>query len=128
VYLHIPLICGLLLSAAGDEGLIGHPADAAKLADAVRIVGGPALFLAGALVVKRAICGRVMMSHATGLALLVLLSPLAIGTPLYLIGLGVAAVLGMVAVWEEVAIRAARRRRGLNPSAGAEEKISMAEA
>jgi low temperature requirement protein LtrA len=25
VYLHVLLICGLLLSAAGDEGLVDHP-------------------------------------------------------------------------------------------------------
>jgi low temperature requirement protein LtrA len=128
VYLHIPLICGLLLSAAGDEGLIDHPADAAKLADVVRNIGGPALFLAGALLVKRAICGRFMNSHITGLATLVLLSPFAKGVPLYLVGLSVAAILVTVAVWEEIAIRAGRRRRGLDPNEGAEEKISMVEA
>jgi low temperature requirement protein LtrA len=128
VYLHIPLICGLLLSAAGDEGLVGHPADAAKLADAVRIVGGPALFLAGALVIKRVICGHFMSSHGAGLAVLVLISPLAVGMPLYLVGLGVAAILVTVALWEEIAIRAARRRKGLDPGAGAEEKILMVEA
>jgi low temperature requirement protein LtrA len=127
VYLHIPLICGLLLSAAGDEGLVGHPADAAKLADAVRNVGGPALFLTGAFVVKRVICGHFMTSHGAGIAVLVLLSPLAIGRPLYLVGLGVAAILVTVALWEEIAIRVNRGRRGLDPNAGAEEKISMVE-
>jgi low temperature requirement protein LtrA len=127
VYLHIPLICGLLLSAAGDEGLVGHPADAAKLADVVRNVGGPALFLAGAFVVKRVICGHFMTSHGTGIAALVLLSPLAFGTPLYLIGIGVAVILTTVALWEEIAIRVTRRRRGLDSNAGAEEKISMVE-
>jgi low temperature requirement protein LtrA len=128
VYLHIPLICGLLLSAAGDEGLVDHPAAAAKLADAVRLVGGAALFLTGALVIKRVICGSYMSSHVTGLALLILFSPLAIALPLYLVGLAVAAILVTVAAWEEIAIRAGRRRRGLAPNAGAEEKISLAEA
>jgi low temperature requirement protein LtrA len=127
VYLHIPLICGLLLSAAGDEGLVGHPADAAKLANGVRNVGGPALFLAGAFVVKRVICGRFMTSHGTGIAVLVLLSPLAFGQPFYLTGLAVAVVLATVALWEEIAIRVTRGRKGLNPNVGAEEKISMVE-
>jgi low temperature requirement protein LtrA len=127
VYLHIPLICGLLLSAAGAEGLVGHPADAAKLTDAVRVVGGPALFLAGALVVKRVICGHFMNSHVAGIIGLVGMSPLAIGTPLYLVGVGVATILVAVAVWEEIAIRVERRRKGLDPNAGAEEKLSMVE-
>jgi low temperature requirement protein LtrA len=128
VYLHVPLICGLLLSAAGDEGLVDHPADAAKLADVVRVIGGSALFLAGALVIKRVICGRYIKSHGTGILALGLLSPLAVGMPLYLVGIGVAAILVAVATWEEVAIRLDRRRRGLDTDAGAEEKISMVEA
>jgi len=127
VYLHVPLICGLLLSAAGDEGLVGHPADAAKIADVVRLVGGPALFLAGALVVKRLICGEVMTSHAAGIVILGLIAPFAKGLPLFLVGAGVAVILVGVAVWEEVAIRANRRRMGRDPDAGSEEKISMVE-
>ncbi len=127
VYLHIPVICGMLLSAAGDEGLVDHPADAAKLADAVRIVGGAALFLAGTFIVKRVICGRFITSHGTGIAAMAVLAPLAVGMPLYLVSIGVAAILVAVAVWEELAIRAKRRRGGLDPGAGAEEKISMVE-
>jgi low temperature requirement protein LtrA len=128
VYLHVPLICGLLLSAAGDEGLVGHPADPAKLVDVVRLVGGSALFLAGALVIKRVICGRLIVSHAVGISMLLLFWPLALWLPVYLVGVGVAAILVAVAVWEEVAIRVNRRRRGLDPNAGSEEKISMVEA
>lgn len=115
VYLHIPLICGLLLSAAGDEGLVDHPADADKLADAARIVGGAALFLAGAFVVKRVICGDYMISHGVGISLLVLFLPLVIGVPVYVVGVGVAAILVAVAVWVETAIRLKRRRRGRDP-------------
>lgn len=128
VYLHVPLICGLLLSAAGDEGLVGHPADAAKIGDVVRLVGGPALFLTGALFVKRLICGAVMTSHVAGIVMLGLIAPLAKGLPLFLVGTGVAAILIVVTVWEEVAIRASRRRKGKDPDAGSEEKISMVEA
>jgi low temperature requirement protein LtrA len=127
VYLHIPVICGMLLSAAGDEGLVKHPADAAKLADVVRIVGGAALFLTGTFIVKRVICGRFITSHGTGIALLTVLAPLAVGLPLYLVSVQVAAILVAVAVWEELAIRAKRRRKDRDPGAGAEKKISMVE-
>jgi low temperature requirement protein LtrA len=117
----------MLLSAAGDEGLVDHPADAAKIADVVRIVGGAALFLAGTFIVKRVICGRFITSHGTGIALLAILSPLVVGLSLYLVSVAVAAVLVAVAMWEEFAIRAKRRRTGRDPGAGAEEKISMVE-
>lgn len=128
VYLHVPLICGLLLSAAGAEGLIDHPADRAKTADLVRIAGGAALFLAGALAVKRVICGTYTKSHLAGLLMLLLWSLLAMRMPLYMVAGGVSAILVIVAVWEEVAIRLGRRREGLDQDEGAEEKISMVEA
>jgi low temperature requirement protein LtrA len=127
VYLHVPLICGLLLSAAGDEGLVGHPADPSKLVDVVRLIGGSALFLTGALVIKRVICRRLIISHAAGILMLLLFTPLALALPVYLVGVGVAAILVVVAVWEEVAIRVSRRRRGLDTDASSEEKISMVE-
>lgn len=127
VYLHVPVICGLLLSAAGDEGLVDHPAEAAKLADVARVIGGPALFLAGSFIVKRVICGRFIMSHGTGILLLLAFAPFAVGLPLYAVGVGVAAILVAVAFWEEVAIRARRRRMGLDQEHGAEEKIGMVE-
>lgn len=127
VYLHVPVICGLLLSAAGDEGLVDHPYEAAKLADVARVIGGPALFLAGSFIVKRVVCGRFIASHGTGILLMLAFAPFAIGLPLYLVGIGVAAILVAVAAWEEVAIRSRRRRKGLDQEDGAEEKISMVE-
>jgi low temperature requirement protein LtrA len=128
VYLHVPLICGLLLSAAGAEDLVAHPADAAKLPGVVLIVGGALLFLSGALAVKRLICGMFIRSHLAGMAMLVLVSPLLIGMPFFWVAVAVTATLVGVAVWEELAIRMERRRKNLNPDAGAEEKISMVEA
>jgi hypothetical protein len=68
-----------------------------------------------------------MTSHGTGIAVLVILSPLAFGKPLYITGLAVAAILAIVALWEEISIRVTRGRRGLDPNVGAEEKISMVE-
>jgi low temperature requirement protein LtrA len=127
VYLHIPIICGLLLSAAGDEGLVDHPAEAAKMADLVRIIGGPALFLAGSFIVKRFVCGLFIKSHGAGVAMLLLFAPLGAGLPLYVLGLGVAAIMVAVAFWEELAIRSSRRRKGLDQEAGAEEKLGMVE-
>jgi low temperature requirement protein LtrA len=127
VYLHVPIICGLLLSAAGDEGLVDHPAEAAKLADLIRLIGGPALFLAGSFWVKRLTCGRYIKSHAAGIAIMALFAPFGAGMPLYMVGVGVAAIMIVVAFWEEVAIRSNRRRHGRDIEAGAEEKLGMVE-
>ena len=117
----------MLLSAAGDEGLVDHPASLAKLADVVRIVGGSTMFLAGTFIVKRVICRRFIASHGAGIIALAVLAALAIGRPLYLVNIGVAVVLVTVATWEELAIRSKHRRQALDVGAGAEEKIAVVE-
>jgi low temperature requirement protein LtrA len=128
VYLHVPLICGLLLSAAGAEGLVHHPSAASKTADIVRVVGGGALFLIGASAIKRVVCGSYPKSHLAGVMVFFLWAVLSLGMPLYKVAAGVAVILVAVAVWEEVAIRRERGMKGLNEDEGAEERISMVEA
>jgi len=127
VYLHIPLICGLLVSAAGDEPLVKHPGDLAKASEAALILGGPALFLAGATGVKRYVCGGWVGSHFAGIAALVLLAPFAPMLSLLVVSASAAAVLVTVAAWEELAIRRKRRAHG-EGTEGAEAKVEFVEA
>jgi len=127
VYLHIPLICGLLVSAAGDEPLVKHPGDLAKGSEAALLLGGPALFLAGATAVKRYVCGRWMGSHLAGVAALILLLPFAPQFTLLILSASASAVLVTVAAWEELAVRRQRRVRG-EGTEGAEATVELAEA
>ncbi|MGH9243431.1 MAG: low temperature requirement protein A [Acidimicrobiales bacterium] len=46
-YLHFPIVAGILLTAVGDEIVIGHPSDELHIAGALVAVGGPALYLLG---------------------------------------------------------------------------------
>lgn len=110
VFLHIPLILGLLVNAAGDEPLIKHPGDPAKLSEAFLVVGGPALFLLGEILVKRMVCGGWITSHIVGLLSLLAFLLVAPGMTLLHVGIVAAAVLVVVAIWEELAIR--RRKKG----------------
>jgi low temperature requirement protein LtrA len=69
-YLHLPIVAGIVLSAAGNKGLIAHPHDRAGWQDAITLVGGPALFLLGNFLFKNATSRRWPVSHLMGLVLL----------------------------------------------------------
>lgn len=72
-YLHTILVAGIILSAAADEFVLGHPSDpSGKITFAV--VGGPALYLFGNLLFKRSISRRFPASHFAGIVLLGILA------------------------------------------------------
>lgn len=99
-YLHIPIGAGIVLTAASDEMVLGHPHGHADALTVFALVGGPMLYLLGNLLFKRATVGWTPLSHSMGLWLL---AGLWMGaewlTPLTL-SLGSTAVLVMVAAWE----------------------------
>jgi low temperature requirement protein LtrA len=99
-YLHLPIVAGIIVAAVGDELVLAHPTGHGSPAGTAAILGGPALYLAGNLLFKRATAERMPLSHLGGLVLLALLippatlaSPLATTTATTL-------VLVLVAVWE----------------------------
>jgi low temperature requirement protein LtrA len=109
-YMHIPLVAGIVLSAAGDELVLAHPDGHVTAITATVLIGGPALFLAGALLFKFSIFRIVAPSRAGGLVLLIALIPAAqFTTPLGLTAL-TSGVLVAVCVWEAIL-----RLRGLMP-------------
>jgi low temperature requirement protein LtrA len=56
-YLHIPMVAGVIVTAVGDELVIAHPFGHATPDTVATVLGGPALFLAGHLLFKRAMFG-----------------------------------------------------------------------
>lgn len=109
-YAHIPLVAGVIVTAAGDELALAHPLEAAHGASIWLILGGPASFLAGALWFKHAIFGVVSASRLSGL---VALAAAALAAPhlstLALSGAATGALV-LVAAWETLA-----QRRQLSP-------------
>lgn len=126
-YLHIALIVGLLISAAGNEPLVTHPVDPAKPGEIALIVGGAALFLLGTIALKRFVCGEIMASHATGLVALGVVAAVAGDASILRVAMATALILVAVAVWEELAIRANRRRKGQSVTQDAEQTTEFAE-
>lgn len=99
-YGHMPVVAGIILTAVAAEYLIAHPPEPADAAHAAVILGGPLLFLAGNLWVKRMTTGRLPASHLAGLALSALLFFMAPFVVIHVTGLAAVLTLLMVAVWE----------------------------
>ena len=106
-YLHIPIIAGVILTAVADEIILLHPMGhhgvTASL-DAFALCGGPAIFLLGNLLFKRAVFGKFARSHVFGIAALIItgcfysvLAPLTLAVIATLI-------LIMAGVWEHRAV------------------------
>jgi low temperature requirement protein LtrA len=99
-YFHIPIVAGIVVCAVADEITIAHPGGHLHLADALVLLGGPALYLAGNLLFKRASAQYYPLSHLVGLGMLLVLAPFALHmTPLE-VGAATTGVLITVAVWE----------------------------
>ena len=99
-YFHIPIIAGIVVCAVGDEITIAHPDGHLHAAEAACLLGGPALYLAGNILFKRASARYYPLSHLVGLGLLVLLAPVALRMTPLILGAATTVVLIVVAVWE----------------------------
>jgi low temperature requirement protein LtrA len=69
-YLHIPMVAGIIVTAVGDELVIAHPFGHATPDTVATVLGGPALFLAGHLLFKRAMFGVWSIPRLAAIAVL----------------------------------------------------------
>ncbi|MBE3012610.1 low temperature requirement protein A [Microbispora sp. NEAU-D428] len=104
-FLHLPMVAGVVVSAVADELVIHHPGGHTAPGTAIAVLGGPALFLTGHALFKRAVWGRVPRSHLAGVLVLAALGALTpLVPPLALAACATATVAG-------VAVRTALARR-----------------
>lgn len=108
-YAHIPIVAGIVLAAVGAERAIAHPHAAGSWAEAASIVGGTAIFMAGNGWFK-AVSKWFPLSHLAGLGLLAGLFAVAPWLNLLWLNLGSAAVLVLVAVWEDRSVGSGARK------------------
>jgi low temperature requirement protein LtrA len=99
-YFHIPIVAGIVVCAVADEITIKHPVGHMELSAAATLLGGPALYLAGNILFKRASARHYPLSHLVGLGLLLLLAPVAMFLTPIALGAATTVVLVLVAVWE----------------------------
>ncbi len=99
-YMHLPIVAGIIVSAVADELVLAHPAGHSSPGTIAAILGGPALYLAGNILFKRATAERLPLSHLGGLGLLAVLATLAtLASPL-VTATATTLVLVLVAAWE----------------------------
>jgi low temperature requirement protein LtrA len=108
-YFHIPLVAGIIVTAASDEMAVVHPDRLAGLSEIAALIGGPALYLFGNLIFKRTNFAHFPLSHLVGLGLLAAILPFAGHFSLLHLSLAATAVLVLVAGWEWVSLRDTRR-------------------
>jgi low temperature requirement protein LtrA len=99
-YMHIPMIAGIIVTAVGDELAIAHPLGHASPETVLTVLGGPALFLAGHALFKKAVFGIVSIPRLAAIAALGIVAlagrdwaPLAVATAALLI-------LAAVSIWD----------------------------
>jgi low temperature requirement protein LtrA len=82
-YAHLIMIAGLVVTSAADDLVIDHPFGHPRPAATATILGGPALFLAGQILLQYLVFSRVWGGSLIGLATLAcLLAPMLLVPPL----------------------------------------------
>jgi low temperature requirement protein LtrA len=104
-YIHLVLVAAIILCAVGDEKVIAHPSGHADAKTAAILILGPALYIVGNILFKRATTGRWPLSHLIGLALSAALVPFATTVSPVALSMASTAVLVVVGVWETVSLR-----------------------
>lgn len=113
-YIHAVLIGGVIATAVGNDLVMAHPHDGAKLAYALVLSAGPMIYLLGSAIYKQVVYGCVPASHIVGAVVLAGLVPLALRGDLLTAGWLTSLVMLAVAFWE------GRIRRVVTPAEGAE--------
>jgi low temperature requirement protein LtrA len=108
-YFHVPIVAGIIVTAASDEMALAHPGGHAGPAAAVALLGGPALYLFGNLIFKRTSAEYYPLSHMAGLGLLGLVAPFATGLSALALSLVATSTLVLVAAWELLSLRETRK-------------------
>lgn len=84
---------------------MGHPHDGLKLAYALTLSGGPAIYLLGSSIYKKAVYGESPVSHIVGIALLLMFTPIALDLDLLVAGWFTTIVMLTVSLWESRIVR-----------------------
>ncbi len=107
-YFHIPIVAGVIVTAASDEMALAHPLGHAGTAEIACLIGGPALYLFGNLLFKRTNARHFPLSHLVGLGLLALILPFAWQLSPLILSAAATATLVLVAGWEMRSLRDTR--------------------
>ena len=115
-YVHLPIIAGIIATAAGHGLLIAEPHTALRGVGLAIVLGGPALFLIGQTLFQWGTTGRANAKHLVAAGLLIAVVPLGIHVSALALAVGVTVLLTSIAILELRASArsgwASRYRRG----------------
>jgi low temperature requirement protein LtrA len=103
-YFHIPIVAGIIVTAASDEMALHHPGGHAGAAQIFCLLGGPALYLFGNLIFKRTNAAHFPLSHLIGLGILAIILPFAWQMSPLSLSIAATATLVLVAIWEMISL------------------------
>jgi low temperature requirement protein LtrA len=106
-YLHLPIVAGIILSAVADDLVLQHPAGHSDVKVVVSTIGGPMLFLIGAILFKHAIRGWLQLSHGVGIIALGLLGWFGGELSPLMLSIATTFLMVTVAAWESLSLRSA---------------------
>ena len=110
-YLHLPIVAGIIVAAVGDELVLKHPNGHMDAPTAMAILGGPALYLLGALLFKWNVWGELSHRRLAALAALAALIPLAPSMTPLAYAAAAAGVLVALAAWESMVLHGRAKAR-----------------
>jgi low temperature requirement protein LtrA len=110
-YFHLPIVAGVIVAAAGDELTISHPTGHSGGAVVATVLGGPALFLAGHALYKRAIFDTVSVNRIGAIGMLAVLAPVGFAVPPLALSGMATVVVAAVSVLDTIVLRRAARTR-----------------
>jgi low temperature requirement protein LtrA len=99
-YLHLPMVAGIIVAAVGDELTIAHPGGHTSAATAAALLGGPALFLAGHVLFKRVVFGRLSLPRLAAIVALAALVPVSVVVSPLALAAAAMLVVAAVAAWD----------------------------
>jgi low temperature requirement protein LtrA len=91
------MVAGIIVAASADQEVLNHPAAVGRAATSWMVIGGAVLFLAGHVMFKRVIWGRISWPRVAAIAVLLLLL-LLLAPHVTALALNIVVVLILVAV------------------------------
>jgi low temperature requirement protein LtrA len=104
-YYHLPMMAGIIVTAVGDELIISDPTAPTSVATLAVVLGGPALFLAGHTLFKRAVFDHLSTPRLVALLVLAVLIPVGLIVPPLILAAAATLVVAGVALWDAWSIR-----------------------